>query len=90
MSSIHLFVVNERLINQLMKLNFIAGPGGDLRVYLEGLLTSEDVRKYVEQHTFGQSAINETNLSWGFYSGVLQTMSNQLENNTPSSLPTLS
>ncbi|KAL0343790.1 UNVERIFIED_CONTAM: hypothetical protein Sangu_1266400 [Sesamum angustifolium] len=66
------------------------GPGGDLRVYLEGLLTSEDVRKYVEQHPFGQSAINETNLSWGFYSGVLQTMSNQLENNTPSSLPTLS
>ncbi|KAK4417584.1 hypothetical protein Salat_2171100 [Sesamum alatum] len=66
------------------------GPGGDLRVYLEGLLTSDDVRKYVEQHPFGQGAINETNLSWGFYSGVLQTMSNQLENNTPSSLPTLS
>ncbi|GFP79773.1 uncharacterized fcp1 homology domain-containing protein c1271.03c [Phtheirospermum japonicum] len=46
------------------------GPGGDLRVYLEGLLTSENVQKYVEQHPFGQSAINETSLSWEFYSGA--------------------
>ncbi|KAI3452201.1 hypothetical protein Pfo_008866 [Paulownia fortunei] len=66
------------------------GPGGDLRVYLEGLLASENAQIYVEQHPFGQSAINETNLSWGFYSGVLQTMLNQLEDNIPSSLPTLS
>ncbi|KAK6129148.1 hypothetical protein DH2020_037126 [Rehmannia glutinosa] len=66
------------------------GPGGDLRVYLEGLLASENVQKYVEQHPFGQSAINETSLSWGFYSGVLQTLSIRLEDNTPSSLPALS
>ncbi|XP_051141378.1 uncharacterized protein LOC127258545 [Andrographis paniculata] len=57
------------------------GPGGDLRVYLQGLLTSENVQKYVEQHPLGQGAINESNLSWGFYSGVLQTLSNQTENN---------
>ncbi|KAG8384603.1 hypothetical protein BUALT_Bualt04G0135000 [Buddleja alternifolia] len=65
------------------------GPGGDLRVYLEGLLASENVQKYVEQHPFGQSAINETNLSWGFYSGVLQTLSNRVADNTPTSPPTL-
>ncbi|KAH6791231.1 Haloacid dehalogenase-like hydrolase superfamily protein [Perilla frutescens var. frutescens] len=65
------------------------GPGGDLRVYLEGLVSSENVQKYVEQHPFGQSAIDETNMSWGFYSGVLQTMSNQMQDDTPSSVPAL-
>ncbi|KAL7101049.1 hypothetical protein ACP275_08G032100 [Erythranthe tilingii] len=64
------------------------GPGGDLRVYLEGLLNSEHVQKYVEQHPFGQSAINDTNLSWDFYSGVLQAISNQPQDNTPNSVPT--
>ncbi|KAL6526336.1 hypothetical protein OROMI_029976 [Orobanche minor] len=66
------------------------GPGGDIRVYLEGLLTSENVQKYVEQHPFGQNAINESSLSWGFYSGVLQTLSIRLEDNIQSSVPTLS
>ncbi|KAL6551615.1 hypothetical protein OROGR_007769 [Orobanche gracilis] len=69
---------------------FMWGPGGDIRVYLEGLLTSENVQKYVEQHPFGQNAINESSLSWGFYSGVLQTLSIRLENNIQSSVPTLS
>ncbi|KAL3838212.1 hypothetical protein ACJIZ3_022803 [Penstemon smallii] len=64
------------------------GPGGDLRVYLEGLLTSENVQKYVEQHPFGQSAIGQTHSSWGFYSNVLQAMSTDLK--VPHSLPTLS
>ncbi|PIN14532.1 Phosphoprotein phosphatase [Handroanthus impetiginosus] len=66
------------------------GPGGDLRVYLEGLLTSENVQKYVEQNPFGQSAINEASVSWSFYSDVLQTMSSRLEDDTSISLPTLS
>ncbi|KAL3622411.1 hypothetical protein CASFOL_033822 [Castilleja foliolosa] len=55
------------------------GPGGDLRVYLEGLLISENVQNYVEQHPFGQSAINETSSTWGFYSGILKSMSTQSE-----------
>ncbi|XP_073155527.1 uncharacterized protein [Henckelia pumila] len=55
------------------------GPGGHLRVYLEGLLESENVQEYVEHHPFGQSAINETNVSWQFYSGVLQKFSNKIQ-----------
>ncbi|KAG6396125.1 hypothetical protein SASPL_142266 [Salvia splendens] len=59
------------------------GPGGDLRVYLEGLLQSENVQKYVEQHPIGQSSINESNLSWTFYSGVLQSMPKELQDTVP-------
>ncbi|GFP97915.1 hypothetical protein PHJA_001935600 [Phtheirospermum japonicum] len=59
----------------IMTIDIIAGPGGDLRVYLEGLLTSENVQKYVEQHPFGQKAITEKNLSWGFYSNVVNRVS---------------
>ncbi|CAI9758699.1 unnamed protein product [Fraxinus pennsylvanica] len=51
------------------------GPGGDLRVYLEDMLMCDDVRKYVDQHPFGQSAIDETNVFWRFYSWVLQNLS---------------
>ncbi|KAL3636546.1 hypothetical protein CASFOL_018845 [Castilleja foliolosa] len=58
-------------------------PGGDLRVYLEGLLASENVQKYVEQHPFGQEAITKKNSSWGFYSKVLNQVSNDRENKTP-------
>lgn len=50
----------------------VAGPGGDLRVYLEGLAASENVQKYVEQHPFGQSPINEQNRRWEFYDSVLK------------------
>ncbi|KAL3629462.1 hypothetical protein CASFOL_026684 [Castilleja foliolosa] len=66
------------------------GPGGDLRVYLEGLLISDNVQKYVEQHPFGQSAINETSSTWEFYSGILKSLSIQPEDTTPSSLVTSS
>ncbi|CAI9758702.1 unnamed protein product [Fraxinus pennsylvanica] len=44
------------------------GPGGDLLVYLEDMLMCDDVRKYVEHHPFGQSAIDATNVFWRFYS----------------------
>ncbi|XP_073057825.1 uncharacterized protein [Primulina eburnea] len=67
------------------------GPGGDLRVYLEGLLKSENVQEYVEHHPFGQSAINETNVSWQFYSGVLQKFSDDTQaTNNPTPVVTSS
>lgn len=48
------------------------GPGGDLRVYLEGLAMAENVQEYVKQNPFGQRAITEKNLSWGFYCKVIE------------------
>ncbi|KAF8408224.1 hypothetical protein HHK36_007369 [Tetracentron sinense] len=48
-------------------------PGGDLRVYLEGLAMAEDTQKYIEQHPFGQRAITKTDTSWRFYLGVIGT-----------------
>ncbi|KAL1809646.1 hypothetical protein ACET3Z_026636 [Daucus carota] len=52
------------------------GPGGDLRVYVEKLATTGNMRKYVEKHPFGQSHIDETNSYWDFYSKVLYMQSN--------------
>lgn len=54
-----------------------AGPGDALRVYLEGLATSDNVQKYIEQHPFGQGAIDERSSLWGFYSIVLHSCSVQ-------------
>ncbi|KAL2523019.1 uncharacterized protein Fot_26942 [Forsythia ovata] len=51
------------------------GLGGDLRVYLEDVLKCDNVKKYVEQHLFGQGAIDETNAFWSFYSRVLESVS---------------
>lgn len=56
---------------------------------MEGLLACDNVQKYVEQNPFGQGAINETNSSWEFYSGVLQTLTNQLEGNCQELPPVL-
>ncbi|XP_057791799.1 uncharacterized protein LOC131008789 [Salvia miltiorrhiza] len=47
------------------------GPGGDLRVYLEGLAEAENVQEYVKQNPFGQRPITEKNLSWGYYRKVI-------------------
>ncbi|OVA15087.1 NLI interacting factor [Macleaya cordata] len=47
------------------------GPGGDLRVYLEGLVSAENVQEYVKQHPFGQRAITNKNPSWGFYLRII-------------------
>ncbi|WVZ08741.1 hypothetical protein V8G54_022087, partial [Vigna mungo] len=49
--------------------------GGDLREYLDGLANAENIPKYVEQHPFGQSAIDEKSESWDFYSKVLDSLS---------------
>ncbi|XP_028779244.1 uncharacterized protein LOC114735694 [Neltuma alba] len=43
------------------------GPGGDLRVYLEGLAMAENVQEYVASHPFGQPPITESNPHWNFY-----------------------
>ncbi|KAM3342667.1 putative C-terminal domain small phosphatase isoform X1 [Capsicum galapagoense] len=53
------------------------GPGGDLRIYLEELLKAEHVQKYVEQHPFGQRAIDQTSSDWNFYSDVLSSLLGQ-------------
>ncbi|XXG55538.1 hypothetical protein AAC387_Pa03g3188 [Persea americana] len=47
------------------------GPGGDLRVYLEGLAKCEDVPQYVQEHPFGQRAITSSNPSWHYYSKII-------------------
>ncbi|XP_022850480.1 uncharacterized protein LOC111372385 isoform X1 [Olea europaea var. sylvestris] len=51
------------------------GPGGDLRVYLEGLALADDVQEYVKQNPFGQRPITERNLSWRFYLRVIEANS---------------
>nr|XP_017242583.1 PREDICTED: uncharacterized protein LOC108214865 isoform X2 [Daucus carota subsp. sativus] len=51
------------------------GPGGDLRVYLEGLALAEDVQKYVEQNSFGQKSITDSDPSWSFYAQVIRSTS---------------
>ncbi|XP_051113356.1 uncharacterized protein LOC127239307 [Andrographis paniculata] len=48
------------------------GPGGDLRVYLEGLAAAENVQEYVRRNLFGQKAITERNLSWGYFRKVME------------------
>ncbi|KAK1438928.1 hypothetical protein QVD17_04741 [Tagetes erecta] len=50
------------------------GPNGDLRSYLKGLAASENVKTYVEQHQFGQHAIDETSPDWAFYSKALRNV----------------
>ncbi|KAI3713128.1 hypothetical protein L1987_71700 [Smallanthus sonchifolius] len=50
------------------------GPDGDLRIYLEGVAASVNVKTYVEQHPFGQRAIDETSPDWAFYSKVLKNV----------------
>ncbi|XP_023531281.1 uncharacterized protein LOC111793569 isoform X2 [Cucurbita pepo subsp. pepo] len=49
------------------------GPGGDLRTYLEGVSTAEDVQKYVELNPFGQKPISESSPFWNFYRTVINS-----------------
>ncbi|XP_057460017.1 uncharacterized protein LOC130750431 [Actinidia eriantha] len=63
------------------------GPGGDLRVYLEGLALADDVQKYVELNPFGQRPITKTNLSWSFYLKIIGTTSSLEEEDANDSLP---
>ncbi|KAI3726168.1 hypothetical protein L1987_65965 [Smallanthus sonchifolius] len=59
--------------------NFL-GPKGDLQNYLEGLAAADDVKTYVEQHPFGQGAIDEHSPDWPFYSLVLQRLNGSTSN----------
>ncbi|KAL5739234.1 hypothetical protein ACOSQ2_028414 [Xanthoceras sorbifolium] len=52
----------------------LLGPGGDLRVYLDGLAGAENVQKFVEQNPFGQRAITEESASWDFYMQVINSL----------------
>ncbi|KAJ6835362.1 uncharacterized protein M6B38_331050 [Iris pallida] len=54
------------------------GPGGDLRVYLEGIAACEDVQQYVEKHPFGQHAITTDDASWSFYLQVIDRVEKSL------------
>ncbi|XAR63818.1 Phosphoprotein phosphatase [Bertholletia excelsa] len=62
------------------------GPGGDLRVYLEGLAMADNVQKYVEGNPFGQRPITERNLSWTFYLKIMKSTSSPQEEDTNLSL----
>ncbi|MED6196807.1 hypothetical protein PIB30_050779 [Stylosanthes scabra] len=50
------------------------GPGGELRVYLEGLADAENVQEYVASHPFGQDPITEAHPSWNFYHEVTEAL----------------
>lgn len=54
-----------------MGLDSETGPGGDLRVYLEGVAMADDVQQYVEKHPFGQPAITSSHPDWDFYFNIL-------------------
>ncbi|KAL6994135.1 hypothetical protein U1Q18_012241 [Sarracenia purpurea var. burkii] len=51
------------------------GPEGNIQVYLRDLAAAEDVQRYVEEHPFGQRAIDETSSSWGYYHRVISSCS---------------
>lgn len=51
------------------------GPEGDIRVYLQDLATAEDFRKYIDEHPFGQVAIDETSSSWAYYRKIISSPS---------------
>ncbi|KAF9603799.1 hypothetical protein IFM89_037933 [Coptis chinensis] len=51
------------------------GHGGDIRMYLEGLATSENVQKYIQQHPFGQPAITESHPCWQHYLQAINSRS---------------
>nr|XP_043614939.1 uncharacterized protein LOC122586959 [Erigeron canadensis] len=53
------------------------GPKGELRTYLEGLATADDVKSYVEQHPFGQGAIDEESPHWSYYSHAIRRYQGQ-------------
>jgi len=54
---------------------FLPATRDNLRRYLDGLATAENIMKYVEQHPFGQERITETSESWDFYLNVINSLS---------------
>lgn len=52
------------------------GPGGKLRMYLEGVAMAENVQKYVEESPFGeQEPITEQDPNWSRYLQVIKSCS---------------
>uniref|UniRef100_A0A1D1ZET1 Mitochondrial import inner membrane translocase subunit TIM50 n=1 Tax=Anthurium amnicola TaxID=1678845 RepID=A0A1D1ZET1_9ARAE len=52
------------------------GPGGELRVFLEGLAARDvDVPSYVGSHPIGQQPITPAHHQWAFYSQVVNALS---------------
>lgn len=58
------------------------GPGGDIRVYLQGLSDiggdgddEDDIRSYVRDNAIGQPEITEQDSNWDFYQLVLKSIS---------------
>ena len=65
----------------MVQIYLITGVGGDLRVYLEGLIMAGNMAEYVEKNPYGQEHITERSPSWSFYMRVMHSLSiNQLEN----------
>ena len=62
--AMHYFLDKQILITKDV---FWSAVDGDLRQYLDGLATAENMKKYVEQHPFGQEHITQTSESWNFY-----------------------
>ncbi|OIW20126.1 hypothetical protein TanjilG_01899 [Lupinus angustifolius] len=62
------------------------GPGGDLRVYLEGLAMAGNVQEYISSNPFGQRPIREANPSWGYYQKVIEAVKGRRKSK-PSSAP---
>ncbi|XP_042428101.1 uncharacterized protein LOC122015334 [Zingiber officinale] len=58
--------------NSMDKTDNSLGPGGDLRVYLERLVMTDNVQMYIQDHPFGQSAITESDPSWEFYLRIIK------------------
>lgn len=59
------------------------GPGGDIRVYLQGLTDmgrddndegDDDIRSYVKDNAIGQPEITELDSNWDFYQLVLKAI----------------
>ncbi|XP_019052223.1 PREDICTED: uncharacterized protein LOC104587544 [Nelumbo nucifera] len=48
------------------------GAHGELRLYLEGLATADDVPSYVMEHPFGQPPITCVHPDWDFYLDIIQ------------------
>ncbi|PKA49729.1 hypothetical protein AXF42_Ash004270 [Apostasia shenzhenica] len=48
------------------------GPGGDIRVFLEGVAEADDVQEYVKEHPFGQQAITSEHEMWNFYRKIAE------------------
>ncbi|CAL0305029.1 unnamed protein product [Lupinus luteus] len=62
------------------------GPGGDLRVYLEGLAMAGNVQEYISSNPFGQRPIREANPSWRYYQKVIEAVKRRRKAK-PSSAP---